>query len=468
MSRTKNTLPDASEIDAAIAASKYLPPAGAADSRVAAADAAAAADTPPRLTGGDQETQRPLTGERIDWQKFQDTEYFSTFVTDTKGRLIEVPLRRGRKDAAFIDYLTFTFHQDSIIHHFAERIIGDNEFIQSASDLMNEIFGFGISQKMLGKGKFFYQSYYQLGPTDASYGTLHHGGQRDTVLVDLNAVGCQAAKPGWELRLFNFFQSAMKPRITRCDVAHDFFQGEYTPEQALTDHRNGLFDRHNVRPKRECRGTAWQEEDGTGKTLYVGRKGSSRLVRVYEKGKKFGDKNSPWVRFEIEFRKHDCVIPLDMLIYPGQYLTGAYDVGANIFKGEASRIETVTNIVNLTFEQRIAHAKNQVGRLVRFLVDAGFPDSQIINYLCGDEDKYPKGLHPAEYNCDAIKTYYLHHEGFAPLDLDEYRMVLDDLLPTDQEIASYLDEVEARKRAQQLFKEKQYPYRYPQDFEEKE
>ncbi|EGY51321.1 replication initiation factor domain-containing protein [Neisseria shayeganii] len=469
MSRTRNTLPDAAEIDVVIAASKYLPPDDAADSRLAAADAAAAADAPPRLTGGEQETQKPSAGEQIDWANIQTTEYFQTYVTDAKGNLLEIPLRKGREDGALIDYLTFTFHEDTIFHYLQNRLVGQNDFISACSESLEKIFGFGITKKMLGKGKFFYQAYYQIGPDNAAYGTLHHGGQRNTVLIDLNAVGCQAALPGWEGRLYEFLQQAIKPRITRCDVAHDFFNGEYTPDQALVDHKKGRYDNHNVTPKAECRGTAWNIEDGSGKTLYIGRKGSSKLARIYEKGKKFGDKSSPWVRFEVEFRKHDCVIPHDILIKPGQYLTGAFPIGEELFQVAANRIETKANVVNLTFEQREFHARNQVGRFVRFLVDAGFPDSEIVRRLVADEGKYPKGLDPSEYNCDAIRVHYLHHDGFAPFDLDEFRMTIDEYMPTDAECHALYEEIEARKRLQQaghiaesLIRKQEYPTYIPE------
>lgn len=427
----KKRVPDYSKIRQFEEAAK-MKPAAAADSRPAAAAAAAGDNRPPRLTGGEQKTQRPLAGEQeIDWAAYQESEYFKTFVTNQRGKLIEIPLRKGREDGALIDYLTFTFRRESLIEYFKNRIIGDNEYIVVASEMLQKIFGYGLTKKMPGKGKFFYQGYYQVGPDNAPYGTLHYGGQRDTVLVDLTGTGCQAAKPGWEVRLYQFLQVAINARITRCDVAHDFFNGEYTPEQGISDHAKGLYDNHNIRPKIERRGTAWMNEDNTGKTLYIGRKGSSKLLRIYEKGKKFGDENSPWVRFEVEFRKHDCLIPIDILLYPGQYLTGAFPIGEQLFTTPASRIETKTQTVNLSFDQKEFHAKNQVGRFVRFLVDIGLPDKEIVKRLCGEENKYPKGLDPSEYDCEAIKTYYLHDEGFKPLDIDEFKMTLDNYLLDD-------------------------------------
>ena len=119
------------------------------------------------------------------------------------------------------------------------------------------------------------------------------------------------------------------------------------------------------------------------------------------------------------------------MLYPGQYLTGAFPIGEQLFITPASRIETKTQTVNLSFDQKEFHAKNQVGRFVRFLVDIGLPDKEIVKRLCGEENKYPKGLDPSEYDCEAIKTYYLHDEGFKPLDIDQFKMTLDNYLLDD-------------------------------------
>ena len=35
------------------------------------------------------------------------------YVLSVNGKLLEVPLRRGRADSAFIDYITFTVHRNA-------------------------------------------------------------------------------------------------------------------------------------------------------------------------------------------------------------------------------------------------------------------------------------------------------------------------------------------------------------------
>lgn len=127
---------------------------------------------------------------------FNNPEYF-THVLNNKGKLLEVPLRRGRADGAFIDYLTFSFdkitlHERMKAHLLLVKNPDDEVYIHFLSEVLVEIFGFGISEKRQGKGKFFYQAFYQLGSMEVNYGTVHIGGQRNTILVDLSGTGCQA------------------------------------------------------------------------------------------------------------------------------------------------------------------------------------------------------------------------------------------------------------------------------------
>ena len=61
----------------------------------------------------------------------------------------------------------------------------------------------------------------------------------------------------------------MNGHITRCDVARDFFDHEYTPEKAFTDWEKGLFTCRGVRPKGQQIGTDWLNDDESGKTLVL-------------------------------------------------------------------------------------------------------------------------------------------------------------------------------------------------------
>ena len=346
-------------------------------------------------------------------------EYFSHFITDEKGKLIEIPQRRGQQDGVFVDWLSITFHQDTLERLAGYPLISDKEYMYVLSRKLEEILGFGITKKCKSKGNKFYEQMFRLGSDDVDYGEIHYGGQRDTVLIELKGVGCNLAAEGWEARMCEFLKNAVRPRITRIDLALDFFNGEYSPEQALLDHDNGFFDNHNKRPKSEMIGSAWRKEDGSGKTFYVGRKKYSLFVRVYEKGRQLGDKESKWCRFEIQFNHGDIEIPFEILTDEGGYFCGAFPICAS-FKNmpQECRLGVREKTLNLTFDHKVRHAKNAVGKLINFMSAVGLDSEQIVELLKADEG-YPKGLEPEKYDVDELlnaeRYGFLHNSPEAEL-----------------------------------------------------
>lgn len=351
-----------------------------------------------------------------------EAEYFSHFISNGNGKLLEIPQRRGRQDGVFIDWLSFTLHEDSLLKVSGCPLVSDAEYMFVLSKKLEEILGFGITSRCKSKGNKFYDSMFRLGSEEVDYGEVHYGGQRNTVLIELKGVGCNIANLGWELRLKQFLEDSLRPRITRVDLALDFFDGEYTPEQALLDHDNGFFDNSNQRPKSETIGTAWRNEDGSGKTFYVGRKKNSRFVRVYEKGRQLGDKESKWVRFEIQFNHGDMEIPLDILINQGSYFSGAFPI-CQKFKNmpNPERFDYRKKVANLTFQHKLRYAKNAVGKLINFMFDMGFDSDEIVRYLKADLG-YPKGLEPEKYSLaglkESLKFGFIHEQPDVDLEVE--------------------------------------------------
>ena len=56
------------------------------------------------------------------------------------------------------------------------------------------------------------------------------------------------------------------------------------------------------------------DRDKLGRTLQIGCRTSDKLLRAYEKGKQLGDKNSEWVRLEVELKRQNIRISLLMLL----------------------------------------------------------------------------------------------------------------------------------------------------------
>ncbi|ENV5038976.1 replication initiation factor domain-containing protein [Neisseria gonorrhoeae] len=389
--------------------------------------AATAVGCPPRLIGGEQnKTPNPKGAEKTENQEFQ-FEYFSHFVSDGKGRFIEIPLRRGRDDGAFIDQITFTIHENSMTKVTGKGLVSDTEFVVRYSELLEEILGFGITKKLPFKGKFFYQSCYQFGPDNVEYGKVHYGGQRETMLVELTAVGCNAANIGWESRLFDFLTNAIRPKITRVDIAKDFFNGEYSPNQAREDRNKGLFTCHHVKPKGECLGSDWEEDDEAkmtkGKTYGIGSRESSKYVRVYEKGKQLGDKTSTWTRFEIEFKAKDIVIPFEVLQTPGEYFGGAYPI-CERFAQKATRIHALKEDKVVSADRCLEWVKKQFGRAANGLKFI-FPEldkAKLFELIEPSHHKLPKSLALEAYDCAFLKSQVIHEQpAFKPYN-DPYYM----------------------------------------------
>ncbi|WP_066567957.1 replication initiation factor domain-containing protein [Snodgrassella sp. CFCC 13594] len=352
-------------------------------------------------------------------------ERYSHFITDGKGRLIEVPLRRGKGNSAFIDQLSFSMHEDTLSLSAGYPLVADEEYIYQISIELEKIFGFGITAQAPHSGGRFYQSCFLMASDTAQYGRVHFGGQNNTMLIELTGTGCNAATSGWEMRLHGFLTKAIRPKITRIDITKDFFNGEYTPEQAKHDRLSGRFTNHHMMPDGESVGSDWESNNAKGKTYYVGSRESSKFVRVYEKGKQLGDKSSNWVRFEIEFKAKDIVIPFEALLVPGEFFGGAYPICQD-FQEKARRIPALKKSFELTFERGLQCAKQQVGRMLNAVVDRypDLTDSQILAMFKPDHNKLPKRLTPDVYAVECSQETWLHKRPKAQL-LDEFGMFLE-------------------------------------------
>lgn len=366
---------------------------------------------PPLSNRGGAETEAVVSVEQEAFEKY------THFLTDSKGRLLEIPLRRGKANSAFIDQISFSIHEDTLSLLAGYPLVSDDEYIIRVSMALNDIFGFGITEKAKHTGGRFYDSCWLMGTDNAQYGRVHFGGQNNTMLVEITATGCNAASDSWEFRLYQFITKAVRPKITRIDIAKDFFNGEYTPEQAKADRLAGKFTNHHMMPDGESVGTDWESNNGKGKTYYVGSRESSKYVRVYEKGKQLGDKESPWVRFEIEFKAKDIVIPFEVLTVPGEYFGGAYPICSQ-FQEKAKRIEAVQKNLELTFERCIEVARNQVGRAIN-AAKSMFPNKQPAEILAmfePEHDLLPKRL--------SMEVYSAEHNHAPAVHEDEGRLKL--------------------------------------------
>lgn len=184
-----------------------------------------------------------------------------------------------------------------------------------------------------------------------------------TARIELTGDGCKyvsAARCGHAQRWLELRAKleSCGGRITRVDVCADDLIGQYPLKLAQSWYSEGEFDNRGQRPKAQL---VDDYDSGDGKTFYVGGKKSEKQLRVYEKGREQGDKSSPWVRYEAQFRASNRKeLPLDILRDPATYLLGAYPV-LRFLHCVATRIEITKAAVAATIESVRRNVKRQYG-----------------------------------------------------------------------------------------------------------
>ena len=315
-------------------------------------------------------------------------------------------------EICFIDWLNVSCHEDSF--KWGKQAVTDSQVIADVSLVCEAIFGFGITSRR-ERGALFYDTSFDLGD---KFGLICHGGQNNTVLIQLNGVGCSAAAPGWERRMYDFLNSADRPTITRIDLAHDDYDGvQFNPESLLQAFDDGLFDVRGHRPNIEMRGN-WRSPNGEGRTLNIGKRTSSKFFRGYEKGRQLGDPDSTWMRLEVEFKSCDRIIPHDCLLYPHEYFAGAYPLLSTVCE-RASRILTTQRTVQASYERTKRWLKHQCGSALHTLHQIE-GDAEKALALVEREGKKPRGLVVPSFTDTKDFIHEREGQGFTPEFLINY------------------------------------------------
>ncbi|WP_018412412.1 replication initiation factor domain-containing protein [Methyloversatilis thermotolerans] len=296
------------------------------------------------------------------WPRNRHGERFTLNHRGEESVVLETSSRGDGK--AFIDWLTVTF-PDSAIHpdkgwNCLVPVV-DEDFALALAARLEQILGFGVFEKRKNGHKFYLNSW-SLGP-EGRFGYIAIGGQKGTVLFELTGEGCMHAKPGWEQTMYDFLRSGelATPKITRIDLTHDDREGRYNVDRAFDDWSNDRF-RLPKAPQSPAMAQFgnWARPDGRGRTLTVGRRLSGKFLRVYEKGKQLGDRESPWTRIELELKAEDRVIPFDTLIRPGEYLAGAYPA-LEFLNAKQERLATVRHTAKQGWLSMLKYIRRAAG-----------------------------------------------------------------------------------------------------------
>ena len=311
------------------------------------------------------------------------------------------------------DWVTFSFCQSTLGDAYyslapedaeSELTYGIETFLDHH---LYEIFGFGLAAKR-EKGMHNYKFSYEM---EDMLGMVLYGHSSKRISVQINGSGCALARKGWQLRLFNWLNSykmvhqedgsnkvfgCVAPKITRVDLCHDDFEGRFITVDVAD---------------------LWDNLDGFGvvvvlllfSILVLGSVLPVKVVLLLLEivpvaniaasmnVAKRRDKDSKWVRAEVEFKSKDRYIPLDILLEPSKYFIGAYPCFewlARQLKQDLitpQKTEVVKKQSKINWDKSIEIVKEQFGKYIRQYAKIIASD-ELVQMLSSNKDEVPKRL----------------------------------------------------------------------------
>lgn len=207
--------------------------------------------------------------------------------------------------------------------------------------------------------------------------------------IHLTGVGCAELLPFSWIYLSEDLRS-YSGKITRIDLAVDDLEGVHDLNEARRFYYLGFFNCNGRNPNI----SQYINSGDRGDTVYIGSRDSGKMIRVYEKGKQLGDKESRWCRWEVEFLAKSRLIPLDILYRRDEYFKGSYEKALFWIDGAATTIKTGYEKSRILFAQAVENAKRQVGRIVSYAVEVlGKSADEVVSLIRGRSGIYPDRLY---------------------------------------------------------------------------
>ncbi len=281
---------------------------------------------------------------------------------------------------ALIDYCTAVFHASQVPEFFNESGVFTDEAIRGVVDMVFPGAGFVVGSVEKKFINYCPLSARILGPDGTPAGHFCLSPETGRFMVDLTGAGCRWVKDWQHVAQVLASHGA---RLTHVDCAVDDYDGSVVSLAQLKGlAESGAF-------KNEGAGAppvaSFHDDMGSGRgcSLYVGQRGHKQL-NAYEKGKQLGDPSSDYVRVEVRlYGKHlrGKTLPYDVLTRPLEYVTGAYDVLAELFAAtETSRPKTVKAAVEATAEAAVRWLSETAGPLLN-LISASFHGGDALEFL---------------------------------------------------------------------------------------
>ena len=201
----------------------------------------------------------------------------------------------------------------------------------------------------LPRGKDGFQRGAEVRLADLSIGRVDFGGesQRGWVRWNITGQGCEWVTD-WDA--IEEVEALPAAELRRVDVALTTWQGEVTHEQVVAAHEAGRFTCGGRPPNMRL---ILNSDTRRGRTCEVGKRGSDKFLRAYEKGFELAGK---WAalnlthidgfaiedifRCEVELQAETRPVPWEVVPRRDQYFAGSYPFCADILPGVEADILT--------------------------------------------------------------------------------------------------------------------------------
>lgn len=243
---------------------------------------------------------------------------------------------------------------------------------------------------------------------EVTYGVIGYGAEHGRQWVSLTGVGCstlshEAICNAVEMLLM------LDARLTRVDIALDFYNGEVTWDHAYRAYQD--TDQFSSRAGGKKPRGKWIEGvdcegRNSGRTLYIGQRGESeKFLRIYEKGlevfaklpKEMRDASDSrelvfsvddhqfadrWLRIEGEFTRQKRDLPVRMLLERDEYFAGTCPYLANaVGKVDGKRPVGLKDPVIVDLIKLMANGRRAYGSVIHTLKELGFTDAEVVQYM---------------------------------------------------------------------------------------
>jgi DNA relaxase NicK len=330
----------------------------------------------------------------LDRAKYEYVKSYTPPDSNTGGNSETPPIdNHGLK----IDTLSITGKFEDIQ---SRKSFTDKDYVNEFMVLIQIFLGFTVNYSCAGSKNGYNTSRileYTDGRPFKNLGFVAWGGNAGTYQLYLTGEACEYLGINNLLPKLKRIVDLNVMKIKRIDIAHDDYEGTFNLQSALDMYDNDLF---TIRRKPSIRqvGDWHNEHDTKGRTVYIGNRNNGKMMRIYEKGKQLGEESSSWVRWEVELKAVDRVIPTDILESFAGYFTGAYPALKSLCKAKGIEIATVCRKKAGIALEKIAEWLNVTGGKSLFAIRQlksyfGLKtDTEILDFLTMGKEELPKRL----------------------------------------------------------------------------